>query len=120
MAPVSRSIICLDFDGVCNKYADGWLGITEIHDGPTDGLREWLQEARDRFRIAIFSSRFHRPQGFNAVSTWWLEHELPSVEFWNQKPPALVHIDDRALTFTGDWNDFPPERLLGFRPWNRR
>ena len=36
------------------------------------------------------------------------------------KPPALMTIDDRALTFTGKWADFAPDSLLRFRPWNKK
>lgn len=35
------------------------------------------------------------------------------------KPPAAISIDDRALTFTGNWSDFAPERLRAFKPWNK-
>lgn len=38
------------------------------------------------------------------------------------KPPALITIDDRALTFNGDWSspDYHPDNILAFRPWNKR
>ena len=34
------------------------------------------------------------------------------------KPPALVTIDDRALTFTGKWPEI--QDLKSFKPWNKR
>lgn len=38
------------------------------------------------------------------------------------KPPAVVTIDDRALTFNGDWDDpaYSPDRLYAFQPWNKK
>jgi len=38
------------------------------------------------------------------------------------KPAALMSIDDRALTFNGDWSDpaYGPEAIKAFKPWNKR
>ena len=33
------------------------------------------------------------------------------------KPPAFVTLDDRALTFTGEWPAVA--ELRGFKPWNK-
>ena len=35
-----------------------------------------------------------------------------------KKPPAFVSIDDRALTFTGEWPTI--ESLQQFKPWNKK
>jgi hypothetical protein len=40
------------------------------------------------------------------------------LEFPMHKPPALVTLDDRALTFTGIWPDLA--ELRAFRPWNKK
>lgn len=120
MADLNKgSIVCLDFDGVCHSYPDEWTGIASITGVPTKGLTEWLREAKPHARIALFSSRFNEPQGREAVMAWWEKWQLPKVEYWTRKPPALVTIDDRALTFMGRWDDFPIGQLLKFRPWNR-
>lgn len=115
-----KPILCLDFDGVLHSYSSRWLGVAEIPDPPTEGLAEWLLLTEPHFRLVVFSSRSHQAGGTDAMKAWWTQHELPDVvEFWHEKPPALVSIDDRALTFTGNWDDFPPEKLLAFKPWNK-
>lgn len=40
-----------------------------------------------------------------------------SIEFPLFKPPAMVSLDDRALTFTGEWPNV--QQLTKFRPWNK-
>ena len=39
-------------------------------------------------------------------------------KFPETKPPAFVGIDDRVLTFEGEWPSM--EQLLAFKPWNKR
>lgn len=40
-----------------------------------------------------------------------------NITFPRHKPPASVSIDDRCITFTGQWPDL--ETLKNFRPWNK-
>lgn len=43
---------------------------------------------------------------------------LRRIGFPRSKPPAMVAIDDRALTFTGQWPDIGD--LMAFAPWYRQ
>ena len=43
---------------------------------------------------------------------------VKKIQWPKYKPPALVTIDDRALTFTGVWPTM--DTLKDFKPWNRR
>lgn len=48
--------------------------------------------------------------------------EIASAIMWPWfKPPALMTIDDRALTFNGDWTDaqYQPAAIRRFKPWNK-
>lgn len=127
---MSKPILCLDFDGVLHSYSSGWQGAEVIPDPPVPGAIAFLREAVNHFRVAIFSSRSHQKGGQRAMREWlgrWILEERLSdeedlswcgaIEWPNEKPAAMVSIDDRAMTFTGSWPSI--ENLLAFKPWNR-
>lgn len=132
----ARPILCLDFDGVIHRYNSGWQGATTIADDVTTGFFEWLDEAAKHFRVVIYSSRSSDPNAVMAMQIWLYEqrkkwrarggkspHEFGepvTVEFASEKPAAFLTIDDRALTFDGDWSHYQPQDLLAFLPWNKR
>ena len=129
---IGKPILCLDFDGVVHSYTSGWQGADVIPDPPVPGAMDFLYRCLGKFRVAIFSSRSNQPSGIQAMRTWLARYaeadlgreklgwETPwwtAIEWPTEKPPAFLTIDDRALTFTGEWpaiND-----LLAFKPWNK-
>lgn len=125
-----KPILCLDFDGVLHSYASGWKGAGIIPDPPVPGAIEFIYAAQREFRIAIFSSRSNQPGGLDAMRGWLLSFMLVSdadprearlvydaIEWPTEKPPALVTIDDRALTFDGTWPSIAS--LKAFQPWTK-
>ena len=120
-------ILCLDFDGVCHSYESGWKGADVIPDPPVEGLFEFLEIASEKFVINIFSSRSHQEGGIEAMKAWfylWFGRKygrtsVPPYElrFPKNKPPAYVTLDDRVLTFTGEWPE--TNDLVNFKPWNK-
>jgi len=132
---MSKPLLCLDFDGVCHLYTSGWQGAETITDPPVPGLWEFLLTASKQFAIAIYSSRSHQEGGRGAMINWFLLHspwDSPfevclteinwasygvSLKFPTEKPPAMVGLDDRVLTFDGIWPDV--ESLRAFKPWNK-
>lgn len=48
----------------------------------------------------------------------WGAHIVQRISFPFFKPPATVTIDDRALTFTGQWPALAD--LKSFKPWNKK
>lgn len=129
-----KPILCLDFDGVIHDYREGWRG-GEIYGNATPGFFAWAVKAMRLFRLVVYSSRSATPEGQTAmgeaIGKWSIDAiergEVPSdfdwggffphLEFASEKPPAFVTIDDRALQFWGDWDQFDPEQLRGFTPW---
>jgi len=128
---VKKPILCLDFDGVLHSYKSGWKGADVVPDEPVKGAMAFLVAAVDKFNVQIFSSRSNQPGGIKAMCDWTFEHlhadpetkpaansTYVALDWPTEKPPALVTIDDRAITFTGDWPSL--ETLLAFKPWNKR
>ena len=125
-----KPILCLDFDGVLHSYTSGWKGADVIPDPPVDGAIQFILEALLAFDVAIFSSRSGQPGGIEAMRAWLREHGgscwhespggpgLEDVKFPTEKPAAFVGIDDRVLTFTGEWPTIAD--LRAFKPWNKR
>lgn len=117
-----RKLICLDFDGVLHNYQSGWRGADVICDGPVPGAQAFVQRLLlAGFDVAIFSSRSNQEGGVGAMMAWCRKYGFPEgVTFPTEKPPAHVHIDDRAIQFTGDFDAISTSALEGFKPWNKR
>jgi hypothetical protein len=127
---MNKPILCLDFDGVIHSYTSGWKGADVIPDPPVPGALAFMLDALHHFDVVIFSSRSNQRGGVTAMQKWLREHAgscwyespagpgLEDVRFVTDKPPAMVTIDDRALTFTGV---FPAiSQLKAFTPWNKK
>jgi hypothetical protein len=119
--PQGKPILCLDFDGVIHRYSKGWQD-GEIYDPPVEGFKEWAEQACDYFRLVVYSSRSKQLDGIDDMREWMEKYDIPTAwfEFAAEKPAAFLTIDDRALTFTGDWGDYPMKWLQNFKPWNMK
>lgn len=127
---MNKPILCLDFDGVIHSYSSGWKGADVVPDPPVEGAIAFMLGALNHFDVVIFSSRSNQSGGLDAMRAWLRDesgaawHEsvdgpgIENVRFVTEKPPALVTIDDRALTFDGTWPDIAG--LLAFKPWNKK
>jgi len=128
-----KPILCLDFDGVIHSYTSGWQGADVIPDPPVPGALAFIVDATEHFTVAIFSSRSGQPGGLAAMQQWlgyWSvdpEHGMPNyfdhaawsaIQWPTEKPPAFLTIDDRAITFTGEWPTMGA--LRAFKPWNKK
>jgi hypothetical protein len=129
-----KPILCLDFDGVIHDYKEGWKDGT-IYGDVTPGFWTWALEAANYFELHVYSSR--SVLDMMSMYSWmrnkfadYVTHhngvvQAPSWEafgfiFDKAKPPAFLTIDDRAITFQGDWSQLSPTNLRGFKPWNQK
>ena len=121
----NKPILCLDFDGVVHSYKSGWKGASIIPDPPVPGAFSFIVLALDHFDVAIFSSRSNQPGGIEAMQNWFIDNGWEGtyltgpqgLSFPDAKPPAMISIDDRAMTFTGEWPNI--QDLIDFRPWHK-
>lgn len=133
----NKMILCVDFDGVIHSYTSPWTDATTISDPPVPGALKWLWKATEWFDVQIYSSRSKDPMAREAMQEWMVSHartefskdhpmahpaeqDIYPITFAYEKPPAFLTIDDRAITFEGDWSEIEPADLLSFKPWNKR
>jgi hypothetical protein len=134
---MGKLIICVDFDGVVHDYMDGWRD-GSVYGNAVPGFFEWALSAKEHFDLVIYSSRSKTEDGILAMQQWMVEQwkifivseagrEVNQSLIWNlfkyanEKPPAWLTIDDRALCFNGNWSDpnFSVEAMRSFKPWNK-
>ena len=115
--------ICIDIDGTICRY-DGWRG--HDHFGIVlPGAREAIKKLHeDGWYIIIFSTRSKR----DSIKKF-LENEKIYFDSINEnpyqpdnalggKPIADVYLDDKAVTFKGDWAT-AYEEIINFQPWEK-
>lgn len=123
-----KPIVCFDFDGVIHSYLRGWCGPRTIPDPPMPGALNCLSDFLEAgYDVVIHSSRARYIGGITAMRNW-LRHyagnqwdtmgpSLCEVRFTRFKPPAVLTIDDRAITFLGTFPSvaevkaFKPHRM---------
>ena len=112
-----QPIICLDFDGVIHLHLSPWRGRAVISDGPVQGAKEAVEDLRRRGnRIVVFSGRCASDDGVNAIKVWLNRHDIEVDDVARNKPVADLYVDDKAVTFRGDWVE-TLEAIHKFQQW---
>lgn len=65
------------------------------------------------FRLVCFTARTRK----DIVENWLRRHGFPDMPVTNVKGPVSVLLDDRAVPFTGEWDQDLIERLVTFTPF---
>lgn len=116
--------IAIDFDGVLHGYSKGWADGT-VYDPPVPGTRKAMEQLKAQGHyLIIFSTRTNKvfrkksdPDQQPLMEAWLAEHSIPFDKIWLYgKPMADIYLDDRALTFKGDWQQTLQD-ISVFKPW---
>jgi len=107
----SRKTVCVDFDGVLNDYRGYREGY--VYPFKPEGI-EFLKQLKEiGFRIVILTS-------IRLADVERLLHEDGLDELVDQitnvKVPAIAYIDDRDITFRGNYDETLKE-LIDFKTW---
>lgn len=114
---MKKGTIVFDFDGVIHSYISGWQGCDITCDPPVKGIKESIDAIREEgYEVVIVSTRCATDKGFDAIESYLEEYDITVDKICSTKPPALVYIDDRAITFTGDASNLL-EKIKNFEPW---
>lgn len=109
--------VLVDFDGTLHKYTNGWTGELVDPEPPMDGAEEFLHWlSAQGFDTIVCSTRAKTPVGTQAIwdylGMWDLAHLVKEVTV--EKRPAIAFVDDRGVTFSGDWQPVM-EQVLALR-----
>lgn len=116
---MGKQTVIFDFDGVINSYTSRWQGADIIPDPPVEGIKEAINEIRKHYRVAVVSSRCYKPGGIEAIKAWLKKYDIQVDDVTDEKPPAVVIFDDRAITFDGNTTGLL-DKIKAFKPWNKQ
>ena len=108
--------IVFDFDGVIHKYSDGWRDGT-LYDEPVEGIKEIIDELRERYEVVIVSTRSKTKVGRFEIENWLMKYNIVVDDILDTKPPAFIYIDDRGYKFDGNKLDTLIEDINNFQTW---
>jgi hypothetical protein len=115
--------LAIDFDRCIHPYRNGWRGVVPEDEPPTEGCLEFLKAAKDEgWRNVILSSRATDDGGIEGITGYCDRYGLLDYidEITDTKVAAVAYIDDRALTFKGDWDAMweAVKHLHAHGPWH--
>jgi len=116
---MGKQTVIFDFDGVINSYSSRWQGADVIPDPPVEGIKEAIAEIRGHYSVVVVSSRCYQPGGIEAIKAWLKKYDIKVDDVTDKKPPAVVIVDDRAITFDGITEGLL-EKIKSFKPWNKK
>lgn len=109
--PEAENVILIDFDNTISPWGH-MFNFPE----PFKGAGNFMHNLKSRgYRIGIFTSRLS-PFWLNSIGHTDKQHRdyikeygerynIPFDFITAEKVPAIVYVDDKAITFNGSWNE---------------
>lgn len=116
-----KSTLLFDFDGVIHDHSTNkWKGVDIIEGQPVEGIKEFIEELRQKFKIIIYSSRCLEDKGINAILEWIDQQGIIVDGITSKKLPyATMIIDDRGINFDGDIDKLRTN-IQTFKVWTKK
>ena len=111
--PDEQVNIGIDFDGVIHKCSKGYHDGT-IYDDPVEGAKEALQKLSRDHTVIVYTCKAKPDRGLvngrtgsELVWEWLKKHDMAQYvsKVTAEKPRAFAYIDDKAVPFTGGWDN---------------
>lgn len=113
---MARKNIVFDFDGVIHKYSRGWQD-GSIYDKPVDGIKEVINELHKDYDIYVVTTRARDIGQQMQVEKYLNDNGIEFDCVTSIKVPAMVYVDDRAITFNPDNVSTLVKDIKNFQPW---
>lgn len=116
---MSKQTVSFDFDGVIPSYTSGWQGAEVIPDPIVPGIDKVIRDLRAQgYYVVVSTTRCNSSAARKAIREYLEANNIEVDGITSIKEPCLVHIDDRAICFTGQ-TDGLVEQIKNFKPYNR-
>jgi hypothetical protein len=113
---MSKQRLLIDADGTLFQY-DGWKG-SDVWGAPLPNARAAMMLLSRNYELVCFCSRLTQyPECLESLQKHLARHGFPHMKVTNKKDSAHLCIDDRAIQFTGEWNDDLLTKIKSFQPW---
>lgn len=106
-----KRTILIDLDGVLNEYTGDYN--PNVISKMKLGADKFLEKLFSNFELIIFTTR-DKTLAKNWLKTNKLDKYIKDIT--NKKVPAWLIIDDRCLTFNGDFEEIS-RQIEKFKPW---
>ena len=117
---MNERCIAIDFDGTIAHYK-GWTGANKFGK-LIDGCVEALGKIREMgYKIIIYTCRINTPELEKYLKNNKVPYDAINENLWHEyqqhgdkrKVIADIYIDDRAVTFNGNWKEIP-DKIFNF------